>query len=459
MRTTTARAGAAAMVAVLGLAAGCAPADDGAPADDAAPATTEAGTTEAAGGDLARVAAAGDDGAVDDAEASAAEVAEGFDDFGMALLADLHDPEEEANTALSGLSAGVTLSMVLAGAEGETAEEIATALGIDENAPADGAVSALLLSLAETGDVELTLANAVWTRPDYPLTEAFRTAVTERFGASPGELDLADPEQVAVIDEWAADRTDGLVEQITDSLDGVPGEAVMVLANATHFAGDWLEPFDAENTAPGMFTRDGGETVEADLMRRAEASVAIAVDRDRGLLLARLPYGAAEGDEEVDPAEARFGLEVLVPTDDTPLARVLDELDAADWRELSEQAAMEHDLPVTLPRFAVESDHDDLDRALQAQGIEAAYDPARADFTGMSPADPWLGEVAQKAVVEVDEAGTEAAAVTAAAMVESGPPVEEVVVDRSFAFTVRDTATSASLFTGAVDDPTVETDA
>lgn len=458
MRTPTARVGAMAMVAAFGLAAGCGPADEAEPADDGEPTTTAPATSEAAGGDLARVAAAADGLAADDAEEAAVEVAEGFDDFGMALLADLHDPDAEANTALSGLSAGVTLSMVLAGAEGEAVEEIAAALGIDESAPADGTVSALLASLAETGDVDLTLANAVWTQPDYPLTEAFRTAVTDQFGASPGELDLADPEAVAAIDEWAADRTDGLVDNITDSLEHVPGEAVMVLANATHFAGDWLEPFDAEKTAPGAFTRDDGETVEADLMRQAEAGVAIAVDRDRGLLLARLPYGAAEGDDEIDPNDARFGFEVLVPTDDTPLAEVLDELDAADWRELSQQAGMAHDLPVTLPRFAVESDHDDLDDALQAQGIEAAYDPARADFTGMSPADPWLGEVAQKAVVEVDEAGTEAAAVTAAVMATSGPPVDEVVVDRSFAFAVRDTATGASLFTGAVDDPTVEPD-
>jgi serpin B len=150
----------------------------------------------------------------------------------------------------------------------------------------------------------------VWTWPDYPLTEAFRTTITGRLGASLDGLDFADSAAVAAIDRWAADRTDGLVEEITDSLDGVPGEqAVMVLANATHFAGDWLQPFDPDETAPGPFTRDDGETVEAELMHQDAAEVAVVVDADRGLLLARLPYGAADGGEEVDPGEARFGLE------------------------------------------------------------------------------------------------------------------------------------------------------
>jgi serpin B len=297
MRTTIApRAAATAMVVALGLAPGCAPADDGGPpTTDADPATAR--------GDFARVAAAAEDVVAPDAEEAALEVADGFDDFGLALLAELHDPDAEANTALSGLSAGVALSMVLAGAEGETAEEIATALGIEQDAPADGSVSALLASLTGAGDVDLTLANAVWTWPDYPLTEAFRTTITGRLGASLDGLDFADPAAVAAIDRWAADRTDGLVEEITDSLDGVPGEqAVMVLANATHFAGDWLQPFDPDETAPGPFTRDDGETVEAELMHQDAAEVAVVVDADRGLLLARLPYGAADGGEEVDPA-------------------------------------------------------------------------------------------------------------------------------------------------------------
>lgn len=401
----------------------------------------------ATGGDLDHI-----DGEIaDHSDEAVAEVAAGFDALGFGLLDALRaDAEDEPNVVLSPLSAGAALSLVTAGAGDETAEELARALGIDPDAPADGRVGALLLALGETDDVDLTVANALWVLSDYPLTEEFRTAVGEAMGASLHSLDLADADEVAAIDEWVDERTNGLIEEITDGLGSVPGDAVMVLVNATHFAGDWVDAFDPSATREGEFTRDDGSTVQAELMAHdAEdgAEVAVTADPDRGLELARLPYG-----DEADDDGGRFGFEVLVPTDDTPIAEALDDIGAEEWRELSEAATVERDLRVVLPRFAVESAHD-LSDPLSALGVSQAFSPD-SDFTPMSPKDPWLGDVAQKAVIEVDETGTEAAAVTAAEARDSGPQVDEVVVDRSFAFAVRDTHTGAALFLGLVDDPT-----
>ena len=148
--------------------------------------------------------------------------------------------------------------------------------------------------------------------------------------------------------------------------------------------------------------------------------------------------------------DARFGFEVLLPTVETPIAEVLDDVGAEQWRELSERASLE-ELPVALPAFDLEAEHD-LEDPLRALGIERAWGDGH-DFTAMSPANPWLDTVAQKAVIEVDGDGTEAAAVTGGVMAESAPEVTEVVVDRSFAFAIRDTETGVPLFLGIVDDP------
>lgn len=392
----------------------------------------------AAGGDLARV----DRGLADHPEEAVAEVAAGFDRFGFALLDELRADTEQPNVVVSPVSAGAALSLVLAGADGPTADELADALGVAADAPADGQVGALLLALADTDDVDLTLANAVWTRPDYPLTDTFRATAGDAFGATVDELDLASADEVAAIDEWAQERTDGLVEEITDAVDLPDPSAVAVLANATHFAGTWTTEFDPDKTTEGAFTRDDGSAVTAELMHADDMDLAVAADPDAELVLARLPYG----DDE------RFGFEVLVPTDETPIAEVLDDTGADGWRQLSARATDEDDLRVVLPRLEIQSDHD-LVAPLRALGVTTAF-TSDSDFTPMSPADPWLGQVAQKAVIEVDESGTEAAAVTAGVMVESAPAVTEVVVDRSFAFAVRDTHTGANLFLGLVDDPT-----
>ncbi|WP_276319882.1 serpin family protein [Egibacter rhizosphaerae] len=161
--------------------------------------------------------------------------------------------------------------------------------------------------------------------------------------------------------------------------------------------------------------------------------------------MARLPYG-----EHEEATDARFGFEVLLPTDEASIAAVLDELSADEWRELSERASRK-ELPVVLPTFDLEAEHD-LTAPLKALGIERAWGDGH-DFTGMSPNNPWLETVAQKAVIEVDEEGTEAAAVTGGVMAESAPALTEVVVDRSFAFAVRDTENGVPLFLGFVDDP------
>ena len=418
------------------------------------------GLTAAACGDLAGPGAeagpVGDAADIDRSRladvdaAQIAEVADGVDAFGFALLDELRDggvggDGDEAGTVLSPISAAVLLALLLPGAEGETAEEIAGALDLDADAVADGRVGALLVELAGAADVELTLANAAWFAPDYPVEEAYRDEVRTALGARVDELDLADADEVAEIDAWADERTDGLIEEITDALDLPDSNAVGVLANATHFAADWTDRFDPDDTRTEPFTRDDGSEVEAELMHHDDTDVFVAVDPDRDLVLARLPYGDHE-----EANDARFGFEVLLPTDETPIAEVLDDVGAEQWRELSERARPE-ELPVALPAFDLEAEHD-LEDPLRALGIERAWGDGH-DFTGMSPANPWLETVAQKAVIEVDEEGTEAAAVTGGVMAESAPAVTEVIVDRSFAFAIRDTETGVPLFLGTVDDP------
>lgn len=423
-----------ALVAVWGLLAACGQAGAGGnarsdpspmPADPAAPA-----------GDVAGI----DRSLADHPPEEVADVAAGFNRFGFGLLDELRAATDAPNVVLSPLSAGAALSLVTAGAAGDTADELAGALGVDAQAPGDGRVGALLVALAEAEGADLTLANAVWTQPDFPLTESFRTAAGDALGATVDELELGDAEQVAAIDRWASQHTDGLVDTITDVLQLPDPKAVAVLANATHFAGTWTTEFDPADTRQAAFTRDDGSTVTAPLMTAEHMNLAMAVDRDADVKLARLPYGESK----------RFAFEVVVPTDDTPIAEVLADVDASRWRELSQQATPRDDLRVVLPRFAVESTHK-LVEPLQALGVRRAF-TSDSDFTPMSPANPRLDTVAQKAVVEVDESGTKAAAVTGAVMAVSEGP--EIVIDRSFAFAIRDTTTGANLFVGMVGDPT-----
>ena len=369
------------------------------------------------------------------AAGDAAAVGESVNGFGFDLLGELTDGQE--NAVSSPLSASVLLAMVLAGAGGDTAEAMATALHLDD--PRDGRVGALLDKLSGTDEVTLSTANALWADDRVPFEPDYLGFVRDTFGASVENADLAEPATVDTIDAWVDERTEGLIPQIAADL-GLPDpDAALVLLNAVYFLGEWTTEFDPADTADQPFTLADGSRVQVPLMHLREQQLGYA-ERD-GYRMLRLPYG--EG--------GRYGMEILLP--DGSLADLLAELDAAEWRAavdgLTEQKVDE----LALPRFALEW-AGNLNEPLAALGMEPAFDEATADFAPMSPADLVLEVVVHKTFLRVDEAGTEAAAVTGGGLgITSAQPPLTFRVDRPFAFTISDGETGTILFLGAVADP------
>ena len=159
-----------------------------------------------------------------------------------------------------------------------------------------------------------------------------------------------------------------------------------------------------------------------------------------GFQMVRLPYGEEE----------RFAMDVLLPDEGTDIHQFRDQLDMGTWLSASDDLN-ETRVDVTMPSFELEYDTgSDLNDVLQDLGMGIAYS-GEADFTPMSSVAPFLSTVVQKTYIRVDEEGTEAAAVTGGAMVESMPP--QFRVDRPFVFMITDTETDTILFLGQVTDP------
>jgi serpin B len=115
------------------------------------------------------------------------------------------------------------------------------------------------------------------------------------------------------------------------------------------------------------------------------------------------------------------------------------------------------DVALTLPRFKIET-KSDLSSVLAQMGMPLAFDPSRADFSGITTQEQlYISRVVHQANIAVDEKGTEATAATAV-QIEAGVASQQQVtlhVDRPFLFAVRDTDTGAILFLGRVVDPSV----
>jgi serpin B len=323
--------------------------------------------------------------------------------------------------------------MVLAGAGGETAAAMAEVLHLDDSR--DVRVGALLETLVDTGDVTLTADQALWADQGFPLEADYLSFVRDRFGATLETADLGSQETADAIDGWVNDHTEGRIDKIAADLKLPDPAAMLVLLNATYFLGEWTTSFEPAVDQPFILGDGGQATVPMMHLDRQELPYA---QRD-GYQMLRLPYGQ----------QGRYAMEVLLPDADSNLGELLASLDGTEWRTAVDSLT-EESIDVALPRFELAWD-ENLTEALTRLGMGEAFSPA-ADFRPMSPANPFLSTVVHKTYLRVDEEGTEAAAVTGAAM-EICACGTGFVVDRPFAFTISDTQTGTILFLGAIADP------
>jgi serpin B len=353
------------------------------------------------------------------------------------------------NLFFSPYSISVALAMTSAGAAGDTASQMANALRFGlppaQLHPAFNAYEQDLETRAQASSegtpFELSIANSLWGQEGFEFTPAFLNLLAENYGAGMRLVDFVQDTEGArlAINAWVSDETRGRIEDLIPQgvLDGMTR---LVLANAIYFKAGWLYGFNKDLTAPEPFHRLDGTTLEIPMMHQSES---FAYLRGTNYQALQLPYQT--GDLSmliVLPDEAQF--------DDVESALspgLLQEIAAG----ISPASA-----DVSLPKFSYDSSFE-LNAALQALGMADAFDPARADFSGMDGArDLYIGDVLHKAFVAVDEDGTEAAAATAVIMkLTSAMPGEPVLfkADRPFLYLVLDTQTGSVLFLGRVVDP------
>jgi serpin B len=352
---------------------------------------------------------------------------------------------ERGNLFMSPHSMSIALAMTYAGAQGDTATEMAGALHFTLPEPTlHAAFDALDLELASreanaTGDTipfKLRTANAVFGQEGLPFLPAFLDTLALYYGAGVRVLDFArDPEAARkAINQWVEDRTN---DRIRDLLpDGsIQPSTRLVLADAIYFSAAWSTPFEASATADRPFHPEGGSPVMVPTLHGREER---GYGKGAGFAAAELPY---DGEQ--------LSMVVIVP-DDLDLFEA--GLDAARLREVTESLSPAL-LELTLPKFRFDAPLGLKDH-LEALGMKLAF-TSDADFSRIDGAPHlMIQDVLHKGFVAIDEHGTEAAAATAVIVGDtSAPEPATLVVDRPFVFLIRDRPTGAILFIGRVVDP------
>jgi serine protease inhibitor len=366
-------------------------------------------------------------------------------DFGVRIFDALTAAKPDSNVVVSPASAAFALSMAYDGAAGETATQMAAALGSGTTPDeVDAANERLVSSLLDQHDVTLEMANSVWfdaIRRD-PLP-SFVSRVERAYRARAASLDFDDPDAAGTINDFVSSATHGKIAKIVDA---IPASTVMYLVNATYFKGTWASKFDPTQTQPKPFALPGGATATVPRMSK---SADFAYFETPDLQAVRLPY-----------VGGRFAMEIVLPRKTTSLTDVERSLSADQWRGWQSDFATRNGT-LELPRFTLEwSSH--LVDALEALGITRAFDASRAAFPAMFAPRPgnnvYISDVLQKTYLKVDEEGSEAAAVTQVTMTQAlavAPRAAPftMIVDHPFFCAIVDGQTGVPLFLAAVDDP------
>ena len=378
---------------------------------------------------------------------------EGNSAFAFKLYQALKEKEEnkDDNLFYSPYSISLALAMAYAGANGETAQQMADTLHfmLDQKTlhPVFNWLDAELAKRGEGAQgkdgkgFRLNIVNAMWGQKDYEFLPTFLDILAENYGAGLRILDfITETEKSRVaINEWVSNQTEGRIKDL------IPPGAIseltrLVLTNAIYFNAAWENPFDKKMTANGPFYLLGGGQVSVPMMRQTES---FGYTDGEGYQAVELPYDGGELSMVILlPASGNFeafekGLQAQ------QVDAIIDDLQNTR-------------LTLTMPQFKFESQFS-LKDTLAEMGMPIAFSPDEADFSGMTGnRELFISDVVHKAFVVVDEAGTEAAAATAVIMKLTAvpePPVE-VTIDRPFIFLIRDIETGTILFVGRVLNPT-----
>ncbi len=373
------------------------------------------------------------------------ELTAGYNDFGFSLYEHIAAEKAGENIFISPLSISLALAMARGGAAGGTADEMSEVLGLagwtgEKIYSANGELMERLGT--ETEGVTLDIANSLWCRKGLDFDPAFLERTGGYFRAEARSLDFSSADAPGIINGWVSEHTAGMIDEIVRSIDPL---TILFIINAVYFKGGWKHPFDSEETREEDFHTARGGVERVDMMHK---SGRFFYKRGSCYQAVQLPYG-----------DGRMSMYLFLPDSGVTFEELYDRLPDGDWmRWLGPDNFSRREGSIALPRFRAEFETG-LQELLERLGMVKAFDRNEADFSGMTSGGPervWIDEILHKAVIEVTEKGTEAAAATSVVVVGASISVEEpfeMIFDRPFFFTIWDNATGTILFMGSIADP------
>lgn len=354
-------------------------------------------------------------------------------DFAFGLLSRIASGDESNVIFISPQSVSIALAMTANGAEGITRSEILSVIGADEDIKTVNKSYHSNMEYLTAGrkGITLDIANSLWISDRFGLKRSAARKISKNYGAMVSALDFANPASVSAINGWCSSKTAGRIEKIIESLSP---QDVMYIINALYFKGQWTRPFDASDSRNADFHGISGNSETRFMHDRGYYPFHIGSD----VSILELGYG-----------DGSMAMDIILPAEGTDMSDFILNFGMEEYEALTEKMATA-EIRIGIPSFKADYEIT-LNSVLQSLGMKAAFSSS-ADFSGFSDEPLAVSKVLQKTFIEINEEGSEAAAVTAIGIMRTslGPEPPEFIADRPFIFLIKDTASGTILFCGMV---------
>lgn len=370
-----------------------------------------------------------------------ARLIEANNDFGFEMFGHVYSEEKSAeNIMVSPLSVSLALAMTYNGAKNETKTAIEKALKVYGLSPADINTSYFdLVNALKSLDqkVLLEIANAIYYRKNFEVENSFIKTNQQYYNAEISSLDFSSPNALNIINGWVAEKTHNKIETI---LDEIKPSQVMFLLNAIYFKGIWTKEFNKKSTEQKPFYLENGSTIQTETMQRTDT----------------LPYtsNALFSAIQLSYGKGNYNMYVFLPESKKNLQDIIDQLNNDNWQTWMKSFSLTQNVDIKFPKLKYEYEIK-LNDILTEMGMGVAF-TGTADFTGINwDGGLYIDYVKHKTFIDVNEEGTEAAAVTIVAIDKTsvGPQKIAFYLNRPFLYAITEKSTGAILFMGTVTNP------
>jgi serine protease inhibitor len=359
--------------------------------------------------------------------------------FAFTIFKQLNEEDKGKSIFISPLSISTALSMAYQGAGTTTKDAMAKALGYQgmDIGEVNKSYQNLLRYLRQADSkVELNISNSIWIRDGIQGKDDFLSVNKDIFNADANMLDFSKTSAADKINSWISDATKGKITKMIAP--PIPEDAIMYLINAIYFKGDWKKQFEKKATFSTAFHTEDGKSDNIMMMSR---NGKVEYGEVEGTKAVRLPYG-----------KGKIAMYCILPDKGTSIDGFIQGMSFDKWTSIKESISKKEEVILQIPRFSLEYGIKELNESLSKLGMGEAFGD-NADFSGIRE-DTSISRVLHKAMIEVNEGGSEAAAATVVEMRLTSAVIDPIsfIADRPFVFVIADDETGSILFMGKLSE-------